>query len=793
MSNVVGNTISPFYRENAPSRHAKWTNNIENINKRYSVNLFSLYKLGSMKSHIDSLLLPSPKAYEAYEKLISELLSNTLGSGYDGETVSGVPVADCLEELLGKMMPERPCSPNRFSYILTGEGSAKLSDILDFYVRNDLALLHECLQSAIIENLSTNNFRENPALPANGRLFRNRNYYEVLEGKSPWYGMNKHANDTFHLFPDLQDGRIDDSTRYDNLWDNILANTQSDYPFMSMAFLRLFGINSVFALMPILSRQYTTEALNMARPFQYLSKQDLVKYVALCDILNRRQCAKAAKNIQTKHTAVYAQSAECVLNGWDITRLATVGCPFSLITKHSAYYDHAEYATLLGETELTQAMSKPRNFYSVIRPLLATMYILELSGDLLAVDEVTGMTCRKIFFHTGFDEPTTAYSTWDRFLDVYNNKADLYELLRRKGSGQYVLRVMDNQRAADVRAAVDLIIGDNEERRRSLRLRTSNSNSQCIWVKYDKNTESLGIPSERFSMRCVGYEFEWHDGAKNVDMQLEMLTKYPSFGMDEDGSIRSESGLEYVTSRMGGSCIDEVVREMYALAKKFKVNTQHPSCGLHIHVDTRDMYRELNALWSTTLNSDARLAKKYESNFVAYGDAMVKLCRKFVLPNRVDNQFCYGGFALRAKSGHTHPSFKTRNLKRINYPAIAVREQTIEFRLWPSTLDREFVIARTELSQKLIDKMAVLMNSGDQDCVQVYIEAINSILTYRGDVFTAKGWDKFVSSNMSELQRTLGLSDATASTLTHMFKEFQNPNIQESHTDIVMAYEQDAS
>lgn len=96
-----------------------------------------------------------------------------------------------------------------------------------------------------------------------------------------------------------------------------------------------------------------------------------------------------------------------------------------------------------------------------------------------------------------------------------------------------------------------------------------------------------------------------------------------------------------------------------------------------------------------------------------------------------------------------------------SYPTIAVRDDTIEFRLWPSTKNIEYHLARIELSQKLVGLLD------------------RSVRGNRGIVPDLKHlWHlaSFFETPLKPLAKLLGLSSETLKTLMVLQTKYKIDN-----------------
>jgi hypothetical protein len=239
---------------------------------------------------------------------------------------------------------------------------------------------------------------------------------------------------------------------------------------------------------------------------------------------------------------------------------------------------------------------------------------------------------------------------------------------------------------------------------------------------------SVGDTTLQFGQRTIGIEFETGSGARNYDFQSKFASKFPKWGVHEDGSL-GDDALEFVTNPIGGHYIQNQVLEFYKLCNDWGVETQDKSAGMHIHIGCADIYELIgghqNKTWTDGSANDLVerhiMAGSLESRGsdcpyekiasgevkIMMGNAFVNITRCFINKSRSVNNYCRSPFGFRDKGSKSEVLKKTTDY---TYPAIALRNlKTMEFRLYPSTTSVNYALARIELSQKLVEFMALNM------------------------------------------------------------------------------------
>lgn len=240
-----------------------------------------------------------------------------------------------------------------------------------------------------------------------------------------------------------------------------------------------------------------------------------------------------------------------------------------------------------------------------------------------------------------------------------------------------------------------------------------------------------GKPSARFTQRFVGLEMETGSGASGRDFTLEFRRKLKHWGIHSDGSLR-DGGREFVSPPICGTTIEKDLAMFYGLTTKHHVHVKDIHAGAHVHVDASDIFNRVAAQYSNALTDrgvsnygKGGAAQAYktgrnredffkmkllhrtellEDSIQSWGIATTDLCRQFVDSARRSNQYCATDFAIRGS--HHRCLCKA---KGGGYPALAIRENTFEFRLFPSTDIVEEHLSMVELSQRTVDFLATVM------------------------------------------------------------------------------------
>ena len=205
-----------------------------------------------------------------------------------------------------------------------------------------------------------------------------------------------------------------------------------------------------------------------------------------------------------------------------------------------------------------------------------------------------------------------------------------------------------------------------------------------------------GTNFTRFSKRPVGMEIETGDGGRKTSVYRWLNKNLPNWGAVSDGSLPS-GGYEYVSNPMTGNKIEENYTGFASAMIAQEVEVEHQRAGYHVHVNAKDLYQHIERLYST----DQSKADKAELMLQDWGKAMIPFLKELVAPWRRDNHYCNGTFGYRSTKG-SYPRY-LRRAQGSGYPALAIRMETLEFRLFPSTGNMEWHLTRAEVAQKAVD------------------------------------------------------------------------------------------
>ena len=203
-----------------------------------------------------------------------------------------------------------------------------------------------------------------------------------------------------------------------------------------------------------------------------------------------------------------------------------------------------------------------------------------------------------------------------------------------------------------------------------------------------------------FSNRFVGVELEIPQDHHRLCHEMEDR----NWNIHDDGSI-PEDGGEYVSPKMAGDKILNDISMFYSIAAQEDIRPEHHTCGMHCHVDARDVFQKVNAGAS---KEEIRLR---EDRVRDWGTAVSALSRLFVGPSRNGTRFAAGGFAIRS-SYNCEPAALKKS-RRVEYPTLAIREETFEFRVFPSTTVRDYTLARVAWAQACVDWLHKRMHQAD--------------------------------------------------------------------------------
>lgn len=261
-------------------------------------------------------------------------------------------------------------------------------------------------------------------------------------------------------------------------------------------------------------------------------------------------------------------------------------------------------------------------------------------------------------------------------------------------------------------------------------------NAPSIYLSHDQR-------SERFLDRAVGIEFETGSGFRNSNTHkgeqfMEMMTsrgvstQFASWAIKTDGSLCS-GAVEIVSPPMKGHAIGEGIKAYYEVAKELRFAVENYAAGGHIHVESTDLFGVIQAAHSmcggTNFNRET-------ARILGFGmSAMLGTAREFVSRRRRNHHYCSGNPGVRYTSplldqigisdGNAHfrdgialaggGDQNGRHGMEIQHRHSVqgggsmggtvrnARNYTLEFRIWPSSSSPMRVMARAELSQKLVE------------------------------------------------------------------------------------------
>lgn len=217
-----------------------------------------------------------------------------------------------------------------------------------------------------------------------------------------------------------------------------------------------------------------------------------------------------------------------------------------------------------------------------------------------------------------------------------------------------------------------------------------------------------GTDFARFSERPVGMEIETGQGGRTTKVLRWLNKNLPEWGMMGDGSL-CEGGYEYVSCPMTGNVIEDSYRGFARAMMDREVTVEHQRAGYHVHVNAKDIYDYIGKLQN---DGKSREADACEDMMQKWGTLMIALSSEMVAPWRRQSCFCQGAFGYRAsKGGYPRQLKKARG---VSYPPVAIRQNTLEFRIFPSTANIDWHLARTEMAQKSVDFLFNAMKNPDE-------------------------------------------------------------------------------
>lgn len=157
----------------------------------------------------------------------------------------------------------------------------------------------------------------------------------------------------------------------------------------------------------------------------------------------------------------------------------------------------------------------------------------------------------------------------------------------------------------------------------------------------------------------------------------------------EDGSIRDSGPAGYKPVEVVSPCIageDGLVQVYYMVDTLKKLKAQvSPACGLHVHVDARDL---------TDAQVDAIVAsfKQFEQAFYGLSGNAYNV--------RINNVYCQP--SSRWLDGGKANRYQSLNLTNYVFPN--GQKKTIEFRMWAGTLDVATIVSAVYMAVALVTK-----------------------------------------------------------------------------------------
>lgn len=344
--------------------------------------------------------------------------------------------------------------------------------------------------------------------------------------------------------------------------------------------------------------------------------------------------------------------------------------------------------------------------------------------------------------------------------------------------------------------------------------------SGLVWRSIDEaaSNEPIYLTSEhqstRFIDRAVGIEFETGTGFpvnNKCDAFLKFMkskhahTAAAPWAIKSDGSLAS-GAVEVVTPPMKGHAIEVGVKAFFDASEKFKFATENYQAGGHIHVEVTDMFDALETLY----NNEGRDKLRRVGVVIGYAmAAILKVARDFVSRRRREYHYCSGSPGVRRASpliqhfmdhfldgrgmaglvtdGRAGLEFQYRNTvqggnsygggnrRATNY--------TMEFRIWPSSNSAARVMARAELSQKMVNWVVGIVTECIQNgCTKEALAAATSKVDHLKSVLPlSDGSGKFDElynkrcTLIPAITEIFGLSPECAKVLSSIHHQFFGP------------------
>jgi len=221
-------------------------------------------------------------------------------------------------------------------------------------------------------------------------------------------------------------------------------------------------------------------------------------------------------------------------------------------------------------------------------------------------------------------------------------------------------------------------------------------------------TVQEGTNFTRFSQRPVGLEIETGKGGRKIKLLKWLKANLPTWGMTSDGSL-CDGAYEYVSSPMSGNLIEESYKGFAQAMLDRDVAVEQQRAGYHVHVNAQDIYQHIRGLQEHGKDAQADMC---EDMMQQWGQAMVSFSRSLVAPWRRESHFCIGEFGYRSSKG-SYPRY-LKKARGASYPPVAIREKTLEFRIFPSTANIDWHLGRVEFAQKSVDVLYAAMQDAEK-------------------------------------------------------------------------------
>lgn len=285
-----------------------------------------------------------------------------------------------------------------------------------------------------------------------------------------------------------------------------------------------------------------------------------------------------------------------------------------------------------------------------------------------------------------------------------------------------------------------------------------------------------GNPTPRFIDRFMGLELETGEHGGDRDFIDAVTSTLKGWTDKEDGSLRN-GGREFVSPPLSGDELEKDINQFYYLVRREGVEIDWNAdnqIGAHMHVDARDIWKGVSMSKPDTVDA-----------LISWGRCAPRVVKYFVSRRRAENLYCSGGFGFRNPEDRENKSWsRSPGLPNSEgrYPTVAIRQDTVEFRIWPGTTSVTRYKARAELSLRMVQALADAVNGPDADTRRsgwAVIKAMQKLETY--------GMDQ---ENFNNLMDLLGVSMATREALAIIHNRFYNNTItvaNENANDLSLA------